>query len=130
MIRQLKTSEVAGVLAKLVSRQDRKCAICGLPFTARDGAVLDHDHETGFIRDAIHRSCNGAEGKVKVKARLGHKGVSAHAYLIGLGNYLTRHSTPRYNYIHPTHMTPEMIREERNKKAREARARRPKQTGE
>lgn len=120
---QLSTSQVASVLQQLVVKQGRKCAICGKPFSARDGAVLDHDHDTGYIRGAIHRSCNGAEGKIKTKARLGHKGVPPYEYLIGLGEYLKTHKTPRYPYIHPSHMTEDQKRLLRNKKAREARAR-------
>jgi hypothetical protein len=70
----------------------------------------------------LHNSCNGAEGRVKTKANLGHKGVSAYDYLIGLGRYLELHKTPQVNLIHPTHMTEEAKRLLRNKKAREARA--------
>jgi len=123
LTRQLKPTEVAGVLQQLVVRQDRRCAICGHRFTPRDNAVLDHCHDTGFIRGAIHRSCNGAEGKVKTKGHLGHKGVHTYDFLIGLGKYLEHHQTPKVNLIHPTHMTEEQKRLARNKKAREARAR-------
>lgn len=123
MARQLKPSEVKGVLDQLVKRQGNKCAVCGKPFTARDRAVLDHCHDTGFIRGALHNSCNGAEGRVKTKAHLGHKGVSSADYIIGLGKYLEKHQKPQFNLIHPTHMTEEQKRLQRNKKARAARAR-------
>ena len=123
MARQLKNSEVASVREQLIKKQRGRCAVCGLPFTNRDGAVLDHCHDTGYIRGALHRSCNQAEGRVKTKARLGHKGVSAANYIIGLGAYLDKHQTPQYNLIHPTHMTEDQKREQRNKKAREARLR-------
>lgn len=122
-IRQLKTNEVASVLSQIVVKQGKVCAVCGKPFTPRDRAVLDHCHTTGFIRGALHNSCNGAEGRVKTKANLGHKGVSAHDYIVGLGKYLDLNKTPRFNLIHPTHMTEDAKRELRNKKAREARAR-------
>lgn len=123
LIRQLKQSEVSGVLKQLVERQKRKCAICNEGFTPRDNAVLDHCHDTGFIRGAIHRSCNGAEGKVKTKGHLGHKGVSSRDFIIGLGEYLKEHKTPKYQLIYPTHMTEEQKRLARNKKARELRKR-------
>ncbi|ASL24411.1 putative recombination endonuclease VII [Alteromonas phage vB_AspP-H4/4] len=122
MAKQLKPTEVASVLSQLIKRQKNKCAVCNNPFTPRDRAVLDHCHDTGFIRGALHNSCNGAEGRVKTKARLGHKGVSPADYIIGLGKYLEYHSTPKFPLIHPTHMTEEMKRKLRNDKARRIRA--------
>jgi len=122
LIKQLKSNQVASVLDQLVKRQGNKCAICGKPFTKVDKPVLDHCHYTGFIREAVHNSCNGAEGRVKTKAQLGHKGVHAYDYLIGLGEYLSKHSKPQINLIHPTHMTPEQKRIQRNAKARAVRA--------
>lgn len=122
MVRQLKQSEVASILAQLVAKQGKKCEVRGQPFTPRDYPVLDHDHTTGYIRGALHNSCNGAEGRVKTKANLGHKGVSADDYLIGLGKYLEANKTPRYRFIHPSHMTEEQKRLQRNAKARTARA--------
>lgn len=41
------------------------CAICGQPFTQTDGAVVDHDHETGIIRGCLHNTCNRLEGELK-----------------------------------------------------------------
>lgn len=123
MARQLKPSEVKSILDQLVKKQKNRCAICGQPFTARDRAVLDHNHDNGFIRGALHNSCNGAEGRIKSKANLGHKGVSSADYVIGLGKYLEQHQTPQYKFIHPTHMTDEQKRLKRNAKARAARAR-------
>ena len=123
MARQLKPSEVKGVLEQLVKRQCKLCAVCGKPFTPRDRAVLDHCHTTGFIRGALHNSCNGAEGRVKSKAHLGHKGVSSPDFVIGLGKYLEKHQTPQFNLIYPTHMTEDQKRLQRNAKAKAARAR-------
>ena len=85
--------------------------------------MLDHDHDTGVIRGALHNSCNGTEGKVKKLAQRGHKGVPPLEYVVGLGKYLEHHKTPRVPYLHPTHLTEDEKREQRNKKAREARAR-------
>ena len=122
MTRQLKTSEVEGVLKQLVARQGNKCGVCGLPFTRTDGACLDHDHNTGYIRGALHRSCNGAEGRVKTKAQMGHKGVTAEDYVIGLGKYLEQHKTPKIPLLHPLFKTEDQARLLRNAKARRARA--------
>jgi len=122
MATRLEVSQVAGVLQQLVIRQSNKCGICGNSFTVWDIAVLDHDHKTGFIRGALHNSCNGTEGRVKVLAQRGHKGVSSADYVIGLGKYLEKHKTPQYNFIHPKHTPEEKKKEIRNKKARETRA--------
>jgi hypothetical protein len=102
--------------------------VCGRVINPKttDGPVVDHDHTTGIIRGVLHKSCNGAEGKVKAKAHLGHKGVSAYEFLIGLGKYLELHSKPQTQLIHPSHKTDEEKRVERNKRARLARARKRK----
>jgi hypothetical protein len=121
-MQQLKPNQVAGILKQLVDRQGKKCAVCQKPFTKRDIPVLDHDHDTGYIRGALHNSCNGIEGRVKALARRCHAGVSAYEFLKGLGAYLTRHEKPRVNLIHPTHMTEDAKRQARNAKARAARA--------
>ena len=126
MSRQLRPNEVKSVCDQLMKKQGNKCAVCNKPFTKRDRPVLDHCHTTGYIRGALHNSCNGVEGKVKVKANFGHKGVSAQDYIIGLGKYLEKHTTPQFNLIHPTHMTEEAKRKLRNEKAKAARARKKK----
>ncbi|QDP66073.1 MAG: putative recombination endonuclease VII [Prokaryotic dsDNA virus sp.] len=122
MARRLKVSELASVRKQLVTKQKNRCTICSKPFTAKDDAVVDHCHDTGFIRGAVHRSCNQAEGRVKTKARLGHRGVGAYEYIIGLGKYLESHSKPHLQLLHPTHRTEDEKRIERNKKARKLRA--------
>ena len=121
-IRQLKPSEVASVLDKLVRKQDHKCAVCGRPFTKTDRPVLDHSHDTGFIRGALHNSCNGAEGRIKAQANLGHKGVPSGEFVIALGKYLEDNEKPKYMLIHPTHLTEEQKRKKRNAKARATRS--------
>lgn len=127
MAKQLKSNQVASVLEQLVKRQGNKCAICGHPFTRRDIPVLDHCHDTGHIRGALHNSCNGAEGRIKSKAQLGHTGISPYKYLIGLGAYLEKHSTPQIQLIHPMHKTDDQKRLQRNAKARKARAKKKKE---
>ncbi len=59
---------------------------------------------------------------MKYKAMMCHKGVSQYTFIIGLGEYLAKHTTPQVNLIHPSHMTEAAKRAARNKKAREARA--------
>jgi hypothetical protein len=117
MTSKLLPSQIDSVRKQLVARQGGKCAICGHPFSQRDGPVLDHDHDTGFIRGVLHRSCNQAEGKLKVKAHFGHRGVEPYAFLIGLGKYLELHKTPQINALHPTHLTATEKRVKTNAKA-------------
>lgn len=122
MATQLTLQQVAGVCQQMVLKQGGVCAICSQPFNERDPAVLDHDHTTGFIRGALHRSCNGIEGSIRMLARRSHAGVKPYEYLIGLGKYLEVHSKPMWPYIHPLHKSEEKKKEIRNKKARLARA--------
>lgn len=117
-MKRLSTSQVPDVTRQLVRMQGGKCGVCGLPFTKRDGPVCDHDHDTGIIRGAIHRSCNGAEGRVKSKAKMGHTGVAPADFIIGLGKYLEKHKKPQTKLIYPSHRTDEEKRLERNRKAR------------
>lgn len=121
-VTQLKTGQVASVLAQIIKKQGGKCAICGHPFTQRDVPVLDHCHTKGYIRGALHNSCNGVEGRIKKLAQRGHTGISAEKYVIGLGKYLDEHKTPKYQYIHPSHKTDDQKRIARNTKARAVRA--------
>lgn len=112
-------SQIPEATKKLMAKQGGKCAVCGKPIgKGKDGAVLDHDHTTGFIRGVLHRSCNGIEGKLLSLARRGHSGVSATDFLIGLGKYLELQKKPQTPWIHPSHMT----QAEKRAKQRAARA--------
>lgn len=117
-MRQIETKHLESVRKQLIAKQGGVCAVCGRGFTRTDSAVVDHDHSTGIIRGALHRSCNMAEGKVKVKAQRGHKGVSAYDLLIGLGTYLSKHRTAQTQLIHPSFMTKDQKRLRRNAKAK------------
>lgn len=117
-MKQINSNQLDSVRKQLLSRQGNVCAVCGKPFTRADGPVVDHDHGTGVIRGVLHRSCNMAEGKVRVKAFKGHKGVSPYDYLIGLGKYLDLHKIARTLLIHPNHMTEAQKRAKRNEKAK------------
>jgi len=121
-VRKLKSSETAGVLKQLVTKQGNVCAVCNKPFTKRDYAVLDHCHKSGFIRGALHNSCNGAEGRVKSKAQMGHSGVSPTDYVIGLAAYLTFHKKIHYPLIMHNHLNEDEKRLKKNAKARKTRA--------
>lgn len=108
--------------AAKVKEQGGLCEICGLPFTAKDPAVGDHDHDTGLMRGAVHRSCNSMLGKIENSvARYGMRDpLHLYRFLKGVTGYIAkrREDAPYY----PTHRTPDEKRELRNKRARAARA--------
>lgn len=45
--------------------QGYKCAICGISFADTKNAHVDHNHETGQVRDILCSSCNMGIGKFK-----------------------------------------------------------------
>lgn len=123
--RRLSRTEVQAVRAKLQIHQGNKCILCGcnLKSGARGGPALDHCHETGFIRGVLCMTCNGGEGKMKTLATRFGGGVGPHIqWLKNLAAYWELHSTPQYNFIHPTHLTEDEKRIKKNTKARKARA--------
>lgn len=61
---KLKASELKQYREQLVAEQGNICPLCYTRLELED-AVLDHCHDTGHIRFALHRSCNHAEGNVK-----------------------------------------------------------------
>ena len=69
-LRKITRAQIRSVAIKLAKDQGGVCLLCGKPldFTIKgvtgDSVVVDHCHITGRIRGALHRSCNGGEGKV------------------------------------------------------------------
>ena len=121
MVIRLKTSQVSGVKAKLLAKQEFKCGICPLEITVSE-ACLDHDHSTGFIRGVLCRNCNGLEGKFKTLAIRGRRGMPHAEYVKRVAEYWIEHAVPKYPVMYPTHKTDDEKRVIRNKKARVARA--------
>ena len=54
-----------GSLVCVLPRHDSKSGACEICRTPRRKLVLDHDHETGFIRGWICQSCNVHLGKAQ-----------------------------------------------------------------
>lgn len=55
-----------------------RCAICGLA----DNKIEDHDHETGFVRGWLCRSCNTAEGRNRYSGGIWARYRLRYPYLI------------------------------------------------
>nr|DAU44438.1 MAG TPA: Recombination endonuclease VII [Caudoviricetes sp.] len=100
---------------KLAREQGGVCPLCGEPldFTIKgvtgDSVVVDHCHITGRIRGALHRSCNGGEGKVASAAGRWVVGSmqstpAIAAALRRIADYLDREPSDMVYY---THKTPE-----------------------
>lgn len=104
----------------LLQKQGGRCALCQLPCRS-DDAVLDHDHKTGAIRGALHRSCNALLGKVENNApRFGVRELAP--FLHGAARYLLLHTTNVTGLLHPTHKTEDEKRLARNAAAKKRRA--------
>lgn len=56
--RRLHSREEQALRIALAAWHDRRCAVCGFHDLH---LVEDHDHDTGFIRGLLCRSCNGRE---------------------------------------------------------------------
>ena len=118
---RIKASQVEAVRAALLKKQGYTCPLCGGKMTARSSKkpALDHDHETGFLRDVLCVNCNGIEGKVHNLVRRARGKLSKLDWLKNLLSYYERHGTPQHGGIfHHTHKTEEEKRLERNRKAR------------
>jgi hypothetical protein len=119
-MRKLKTSEIAIIREELRLKNAGRCKICSLPCSPTQ-AVLDHDHDTGLVRDTVHRGCNSLLGKIENNYKrygIPHLG----AFLGGVAAYLQKHTTDQTGLLHPTHKTEDEKRLARNAKARKARA--------
>lgn len=113
------------MLRHLQQVQGGLCPLCGKPIdiTIKGEGVTDHDHETGQIRGILHRSCNAAEGKISnAAARWGAKSNSYASIIPYLESVVAYLKTPATQFIYPMHKTADEKKDDRNRKAREARA--------
>lgn len=122
-VKKIKASEIKQYREQYLAEQDSTCALCKQHVEASD-AVLDHCHQTGYLRGVLHRLCNTYLGAIennikrnKITADKLHNILSnAQAYM---------QSTK--DVLHPTHLTTEE-KAERAKRKR-ARARKANQKG-
>ena len=110
---KLKHTELKGYREKLIEEQGGVCPLCGLELLAADSA-LDHCHETGHVRQALHRSCNSAEGKILHWAGQRSKGDDPVEFTRNLVTYWEQDYTG--NPLHPTHGKPRVKRRRKSGK--------------
>lgn len=124
MMRKLTRSQVRPFAMRLLQQQGGVCALCGLPIDL-NALVLDHDHETGQVRGALHRSCNSSEGKVANAAgRWGAKSMRYDDIVPFLERLVAYLKQPAQEVIYPTFKTADELRMQRNAKERVRRAER------
>lgn len=120
---KMKASDLAAVRTALVSRQGGICPICKrtLRTAAVVNIVVDHDHNTGRVRAALHRGCNTVEGKV-LNALSSWGGASTRPaqkkLLENLLEFWTLHETIQTEWIYHGHKTATEKRLALNKKRR------------
>ena len=131
LTRKLTRSQLRPMAQRMLAEQGGVCPLCGKPIdmTIKGEVVVDHDHSTGLIRGALHRSCNAAEGKVANAAgRWGAKSMDYDAIRPWLRNLLAYLDKPTTNFIYPSHQTEEEKRVAKNAKERRSRATRQART--
>ena len=122
-MKRLTTAQIAPVRAKLLGQQKYTCPLCqGSMKGGKKKPALDHDHQTGYLRDVLCLNCNGMEGKIFNLARRCGKGEELR-FLQNLMDYWNKHTDPQHGGLfHPTHKTSEEKRLATNAKARKKRA--------
>lgn len=126
-MRKLARSQVRPTAMRLLQQQGGVCPLCNKPvdLTEKGALVLDHDHGTGQVRGALHRSCNSAEGKVANAAgRWGAKSMRYEDIVPFLERLVAYLKQPPQNMIYPTFKTADELRLARNVKERTRRAER------
>lgn len=117
---KVKKSQLPKIRDELIERQNHRCPICGQWFDEYPlkDIVVDHDHTTGVIRGALCRNCNRAEGKIRTWCIQAKRTLTTLQWLVSLTKYLWTHREPQTEWLHPTFMTAEEKRLEKNKKQR------------
>lgn len=135
-MRKITRGQLRSVGMQLANKQGGLCPLCDEPLdfsikgNTGDSVVVDHDHITGRIRGALHRSCNGGEGKVASAAGRWIVGSmqSSHAIAAALhrvANYLEQEPTELIYHSHKSEDDKREIRAARERKRRaEIKARR------
>ena len=124
---KIKQKDIPRIRRMLIANQHGVCPICekDLTMVKSINVVVDHDHDTGAVRAAMHRGCNRAEGIVlnaltrwgKAKSK-----VSVIHTLERLLSFWKYHAINRTGLIYYSHKTTTEKRVATNKKRRLAAA--------
>lgn len=102
MTRELySTKDVADVRATLLKEQNGKDLLTGLPLVPKD-AVLDHDHDSQYVRGVLHRQANVVLGKIEnmyTRYLAWWYNDTLPTFLRKVADYLERKEDTRY--VHP-----------------------------
>lgn len=122
MATRIENKHLPVVKQKLIVSQNGICPLCKRNLTSFQSInqCVDHDHATGIIRAVLCRVCNGTEGKIKGLAIRAVKTEGHVDFIIALGEYYKKHSTPQTSWIHPTHLSEAEKRADKNKRAKKA----------
>lgn len=135
-LRKITRGQLRAVGMKLAQEQGGVCPLCEKPLdfsikgNTGDSVVIDHDHLTGRIRGALHRSCNGGEGRVASAAGRWIVGsmqssASIARALRQMADYLDKEPTDMIYHSHKSADDKREIRAARERKRRaEIKARR------
>lgn len=127
MVTKIKSTDIAKVRNELLEKQDWICPVCGqsLRHVLTRNIVVDHDHNTGYIRAAMHRGCNKAEGSIFQTAKKWGKATTLDEIIKVLERLIAfwkLHRTPQTDLIYYNHKTPEQKKEATKKRAAKKRA--------
>ena len=100
MAAKLKSKDIKEYRESLIRKQRGVCPLCKEELLPED-STLDHCHQTGHVRQALHRSCNSAEGRILQWAGRRSRGEDPIEFLKNLIQYWRKNFTT--NPIHHTH---------------------------
>ena len=107
---KLKTSEIKGYREQQLKKQRGICPLCKTAIKPEE-ATLDHCHKEGHVRQVLHRSCNGAEGRILSWAGKRSRGDDPVEFLRAVIRYWQKDFSK--NPLHPTHGVPRKRRKRR-----------------
>ena len=132
---KIKSTDIQKVRNDLLEKQNWICPVCNqtLQYTLTRNIVVDHDHNTGYVRAAMHRGCNRAEGSIFKSAQKWGKATNLQEVIKVLENLIAfwkLHSRPQTNLIYYNHKTPKQKQEAAKKKTakKQAAKKKPKAT--
>lgn len=102
-MKRLKTTEVKAYREQLLQQNNNICPLCEQPIEPGQD-VLDHHHQSGLIRNTIHRFCNTFLGKIENNVK--RNKITEQQLVNILQNYV-KYVSDTQPVLHPTYKTPE-----------------------